>query len=69
MLRLIHIGIKVYASGIIIEVGLLLGLHLIYTLHVVLVDQEVASPPQSVHSGLDADCFQLGTVKIVGGSS
>ena len=56
-------------SGIVVKVTLLLGLHLHDTFHIILVLQACPTPTKSVHPCFDADCFQLGTVEIIGRSS
>lgn len=59
----------IHRSGVIIEVGLLLGLHLADSLYVVLVGQELAVSTQCVHACFDANCLKLSTVEVVSGAS
>ena len=54
-------------SSVIIEVGLLLGLHFGDAVHVVLVREEGASPPEGAHAGLDAHGLELRAVEVLGG--
>jgi len=54
-------------SGVIVEVGLFLGLHLIDSFDIVFVVQAGASSSQGAHSGFHTDCFELCSVEIFGG--
>lgn len=56
----------IHESGVVIEVALLLGLHLHYALHVVLVLQEGASPSESIHACFYTHSLKHSSVEVLG---
>ena len=54
-----------YRLGIVLQVDLLLGLHLSHPLRKIFVGNFCGFSSQRNHSGLDANSFQLSSVKVV----
>ena len=65
----IHKMTRAVSSGVVLEIGLLLGLDLQDSLHVILVVQLSGSTAQRDHPSLHTHGFALGSVEVVGAAS